>query len=505
MNTKTILILAANPADTTPLRLDKEVREIQAGLQRASRREHFALQQQWAARPVDIRRAMLDYHPAILHFCGHGEGEAGLAFENDQGKTMLVSTEALAGFAKLFSGHVECVLLNACYSEVQAEAMARHIPYVIGMDRAVSDQAAVEFAVAFYDALGAGQSYEFAYQLGCNAIQMAGIPEHLTPVLKQCKQAPVETASATESFGGFTVFLAEVSDDLQGERQQMRAHLEQFNVRVVPEQMYYFPEPAKLEQTIDEELRQSTLFVQLLSAANPMRPPGMSTPRLQYERAVQSGLPILQWRSPSLDLAAVSDDMQRALLETPGIVAAPLEEFKQHVTRRLQRKVDEQRQAEKRKLAQQLEQIEQPASGDTLVFINAAPQDNETAERIGVVLEEQGVGYCLPLGGDLSPAERRHDLEENLLDCDAVIVLYDLGSVVWVREQLRYCRRVSGKRDKPLKVIAVFHRAEQKASLGMSLPNLRMLEFNAPNDGVTLPKFLEALRQTRASASGEKP
>ena len=34
-----------------------------------------------------------------------------------------------------------------------------------------------------YDGLGAGKSVEFAYKLGCNSIEVAGILEHLTPQL----------------------------------------------------------------------------------------------------------------------------------------------------------------------------------------------------------------------------------------------------------------------------------------------------------------------------------
>ena len=89
-----------------------------------------------------------------------------------------------AEFFQLFADEVECVILNACYSETQAEAVARHIEYVIGMKKGVEDAAAIEFAVAFYDALGAGESVEFAYKLACNAIQWVGLPGHLTPVLK---------------------------------------------------------------------------------------------------------------------------------------------------------------------------------------------------------------------------------------------------------------------------------------------------------------------------------
>lgn len=184
---KTILILSANPRDTSRLRLDQEMREIANGLQRAQRRDDFILQPVLAARPKDVRRAMLDSNPNIVHFCGHGSGKEGIAFEDENGQTKLVSTDALSGFFELFTDRLECVVLNACYSEVQAEAIAKHIPYVIGMKRAIGDAAAIEFAVAFYDALGAGRSVEFAYKLACNAIQWAGIPEHLTPTLKSRK------------------------------------------------------------------------------------------------------------------------------------------------------------------------------------------------------------------------------------------------------------------------------------------------------------------------------
>ena len=40
---KTILVLAANPKDTSRLRLEQEVREIDNGLQRARRRDEFIL------------------------------------------------------------------------------------------------------------------------------------------------------------------------------------------------------------------------------------------------------------------------------------------------------------------------------------------------------------------------------------------------------------------------------------------------------------------------------
>jgi uncharacterized protein YegL len=184
---KTILVLAANPRNTPPLRLDQEVREIDNGLERAQRRDEFVLKQKWATRPGDVRRAMLDYKPNIVHFCGHGSGPEGIAFEDEMGQANLVSTDALAGFFELFADKVQCVVLNACYSEVQAQAIAKHIPHVIGMNKAIGDSAAIEFAVAFYDALGAGETIEFAYKLARNAIQWSNMAESLTPILISVK------------------------------------------------------------------------------------------------------------------------------------------------------------------------------------------------------------------------------------------------------------------------------------------------------------------------------
>jgi formylglycine-generating enzyme required for sulfatase activity len=185
-----ILILAANPSNTDSLRLDREIRDIEEGLIRAQQRDRFEMVQRWAVSFKDLQRAILELNPQIVHFSGHGAGERGLVLEDGQGQAQLISTDALARLFELFADQVQCVLLNACYSEVQGQAIARHIPYVIGMKQAIGDTAAREFSGGFYDALGAGRDIEFAYQLGCNRIQPASMAEHLTPVLLTSKMTP---------------------------------------------------------------------------------------------------------------------------------------------------------------------------------------------------------------------------------------------------------------------------------------------------------------------------
>ncbi|BAZ08590.1 WD-repeat protein [Calothrix sp. NIES-4071] len=193
---KTILILAANPTSSSRLRLDKEVREIDEGLRRANKREEFKLEQKWAVRARDFYRAILDYQPTIVHFCGHGAGEDGIVLEDETGQLELITAEALASMFKLFATKgVNCVLLNACYSEVQAEAISQHVNYVIGMNSAVGDKAAITFAVAFYDALLVGEEVEFAYELGCS--QMISFLSQQIPVLRK-KRSIIPIASQIE-------------------------------------------------------------------------------------------------------------------------------------------------------------------------------------------------------------------------------------------------------------------------------------------------------------------
>ncbi len=194
---KKILILSANPQNTNQLRLDEEVREIKAALRLSKNREQFEVVTESALRVNDLRRSLLDHLPHIVHFSGHGAGSDGLILENKLGQMQLVSSEALGELFKSFE-QIECVVLNACYSEVQAEAIFQHIDCAIGMSRAVGDVAAIEFATGFYDALAAGRSYRDAFEFGCGAINLQGIPESKTPKIKARKNAFAVTPKTTE-------------------------------------------------------------------------------------------------------------------------------------------------------------------------------------------------------------------------------------------------------------------------------------------------------------------
>lgn len=179
---KNILILAANPKTTDHLRLDKEIREIREGLRRSKYRDLFEIESRVAVRIKDFQRALLDHNPYIVHFTGHGNKD-GIYVEDDMGMPFSVKREALPELFELFKDKVECVILSACFSKSQANLIRRHINYVIGMKRDILDDAAIEFAIGFYDALGAGRNVEDSFKLGIIAAKFEHPDQSSIPIL----------------------------------------------------------------------------------------------------------------------------------------------------------------------------------------------------------------------------------------------------------------------------------------------------------------------------------
>ena len=185
MSNEKILILAAVPDG---LRLDKEIREIESAIKRAVKRDSFEIKIRTAIRPQDIRRAMAEEHPQIVHFCGHGIEDGSLVLEDDSGNHKPVLPTGLAALFKLHSDYVKCVLLNACYSSKSAEVISKHINYVIGMNQPIEDRAAIVFAQGFYDGLGYDNVNNLdviqrAFDEGIVAIQLENLLQGAIPYL----------------------------------------------------------------------------------------------------------------------------------------------------------------------------------------------------------------------------------------------------------------------------------------------------------------------------------
>lgn len=208
-----ILFLAANPSDTDRLALDREAHAIQVELERSGHRERFEFVTRWAAQPLDLLRELRKLKPTVVHFSGHGRSEAtsglrrdgftrrdvvdvvgeagrereqppqGLFFQAADGQSQFVSAAALQETFGAAGSSVKVVVLNTCYSDLQASVLAAHVDYVVGSSGAIRDDAARSFAIGFYGALGERESIASAFKQGRAAISLEGLRESDRPHL----------------------------------------------------------------------------------------------------------------------------------------------------------------------------------------------------------------------------------------------------------------------------------------------------------------------------------
>ena len=183
MDKISILFLEANPLGTSKLALDEEMRAIDEKIYASELRDQIVSNPAWAVRPDDLLQALNRYRPDIVHFSGHGTPTGELQFVGNGGFPRPISSKVLTSVFKTMKDNIRLVVLNACYSEVQAEAIRQEIECVVGMNAAIGDDAARIFAASFYRAIGFGRSIQEAFEQGKIALLLEGIDEAQTPEL----------------------------------------------------------------------------------------------------------------------------------------------------------------------------------------------------------------------------------------------------------------------------------------------------------------------------------
>jgi hypothetical protein len=106
--------------------------------------------------------------------------DEGLALAGERGEAHLIDAGVLVDLFRVLGADVRLVVFNACHSDQIARAVAEVVPCAIGMDGPISDEAAIAFAAAFYQALGFGRDVGQAFELGRNALMyLKGREDHV--------------------------------------------------------------------------------------------------------------------------------------------------------------------------------------------------------------------------------------------------------------------------------------------------------------------------------------
>jgi len=80
-----------------------------------------------------------------------------------------VSADDLSGFLR--NAGVECVVLNACYSNLCADSILTNASSVIGMQTEIEDEAAICFSTGFYMAIFQERPIRDAYEYARALVQ----------------------------------------------------------------------------------------------------------------------------------------------------------------------------------------------------------------------------------------------------------------------------------------------------------------------------------------------
>jgi hypothetical protein len=178
-----VLMLAANPRSTARLAIDEEARQITERLRLSRDRDAFDLITCWAVHPMDLLQHLNQHSPHIVHFSGHGDRTGELLLSAGDGTDRPVTAAALAELFRVANDEIRIVVVNACHSATQIQAMSRYIDYVVGMRAPITDQAATIFAASFYSALGFRLTIPQAFEQAVVAMGLHGLVEHDVPEL----------------------------------------------------------------------------------------------------------------------------------------------------------------------------------------------------------------------------------------------------------------------------------------------------------------------------------
>jgi hypothetical protein len=493
MENKRVLFLAASPWDKDRIGFDAEYRKIKQTLRQSNLREKFEFELSLSVKIEDIQQEIIQFKPHVIHFSGHGKDGA-LAFSNAEENIEWIDIETLRGLFEIIATHVECVVLNACYSETQAEIIAEHIDFVIGMEIKIGDVAAEKFSTGFYTAMFNGDDYETAYKQGKEAIRLAGLENQVDiPKLKIRRKTFVPSHK-------YDIAMSFASHDAEWTKNFSEYLQKQLNQKVFP-----VSSPLIYQGTEFETLETAAM---LLIIASPNYLEECNENKLDKLKTLSKQKPIFLIETDSYkipeSLKGLSrhkfwiDDEQQGIIALQGaaytdkanqvadLVAKQLHELKaQH---QHQQRTEQQRQQQQKNRESNANSI------DAFIFLHSAPEDLNLTTEIAPLLEKNGVDYVLPVerNDNLSASDIRQDIENNILNCDAVLILYDETSLIWVREQLGTCRRLQRKRETPLKIIAV-HKNQHKPELNYQLENLQVYLCPPENIQSYLQKFIEAL------------
>ncbi len=167
------------------LRVSQEIRRVKSAVAAALHRDLVDIEHAPDITADDLLNYLTTFQPHVIHFSGHANEDV-LVFDDgsvEGGQERTIPIELFMRAVTAPDRKPALVVLNACESAVNLEALLAGVPMAIGMSASVGDADAITFATRFYRAVADGQSIESALTIARVDMEMNGLPDHDLPTL----------------------------------------------------------------------------------------------------------------------------------------------------------------------------------------------------------------------------------------------------------------------------------------------------------------------------------
>jgi len=310
----------------------------------------------------------------------------------------------------------------------------------------------------------------------------------------------LERDSTTTASSKPAVLLAETTEDLLDKRESVAASLRQAGYEVLPESDLPRDSEGSYVNALKADLSRVLVFAQLLGPYEGRKPLGGETSfvALQASQAIQAreqrDIEILQWRAPEIDLERVPGPAYRELLQCRYAQTTGLEEFKRQILKAL---------APPPAGPQGPLGASNGTRSDLYIYVNTDRVDRAIAERVGESLAALGVTAAV--SPDAAPAQTPQDIrraqQEQLEECDGVLIVYGETPITWVQSQFAFARRIVAPRKHGVWCSLLNVAPPDRPTAPISSPSVVVLDCRQGLDQAKLAWFVETLRANGGAVS----
>lgn len=265
-------------------------------------------------------------------------------------------------------------------------------------------------------------------------------------LLEQMARDIVERMNNEEA----TVFLAR-TNKYPKERNNLRSHLIKQGFSILPQERCSNSDYSQLRS----DIKKSNFFIQLVDNED--------VSKKQCEIAKGAGLPILRW----------AENQQELNSDCPTAICTDIAAFKLEISHWIAKHKDN-----------PTMQASSNTQSSQQIFIYTTEKDRALAIEVQQQLLKHGMDSLLSpsqkLG--LSPQEIEESIEQDLLNCQHVIIISDKAPPMWVKQKILHCFKIQAERNSNgnknnMNVVAVFNKPPPEgleAKLGIKRANLHI-------------------------------